>query len=178
MKKLLLVLLVTLGLQTQAQINYCDQLSYSTYQYLGTQGLNVTGNATSLYSTGLVDTIIWNWQACNSTLCYSGYGPYWSPMEFLNILTTDTIKVCYDAYVYFADATLNFDCHHCDSLIYNPNIYSWILFNTSTPTSINEFTQQKINNNKIYDLLGRELKEVPVGSMYIRNQKLYITRNK
>jgi hypothetical protein len=40
-----------------AQVNYCDQLSYSTYQYLGTQGLNVTGNASSLYSTGLVDTI-------------------------------------------------------------------------------------------------------------------------
>jgi hypothetical protein len=52
---------------------------------------------------------------------------------------------------------------------------SWVLL-TNTPTSINEFTQQKINDNKIYDLLGRELKEVPVGSMYIRNQKLYITK--
>ena len=28
MKKLLLVLLVVLGLQTQAQINYCDSISY------------------------------------------------------------------------------------------------------------------------------------------------------
>ena len=30
--------------------------------------------------------------------------------------------------------------------------------------------------NKIYDLLGRELSEVPVGVMYIRNKKLYITK--
>jgi hypothetical protein len=156
-----------------AQVNYCDQLSYSTYQYLGTQGLNVTGNATSLYSTGLVDTIIWNWQACNSTLCYSGYGQI---VNFPNILTTDTIKLCYDVLVNFADTTLNgygVICSNCDSLIFSGG--SWVLL-TNTPTSINEFTQQKINDNKIYDLLGRELKEVPVGTIYIRNKKLYITK--
>ena len=52
---------------------------------------------------------------------------------------------------------------------------SWVLL-TNTPTSINEFTQQKINDNKIYDLLGRELTEIPVGTIYIRNKKLYITK--
>ena len=44
------------------------------------------------------------------------------------------------------------------------------------PTSINELTFNRVNDNKIYDLQGRELKEIPVGTMYIRNQKLYITR--
>ena len=29
-------------------------------------------------------------------------------------------------------------------------------------------------NNKIYDLQGRELNEIPTGVMYIRNKKLYI----
>ena len=159
------------------EINDCDQLSYTTWpqQSAPSWPFAIQGNATSLYSTGLVDSIMWNWQVCNSTMCYSGYGSYWS-LGFLNISTTDTIKLCYDAYVYFADATLNFDCHHCDSLIYNPNIYSWILFNTNTPTSINEFTPETINDNKIYDLLGRELTEIPVGTMYIRNKKLYITK--
>jgi hypothetical protein len=135
----------------------------------------IQGNATSLYSTGLVDSIMWNWQVCNSTMCYSGYGSNWS-LGFLNISTTDTIKLCYDVLVNFADTTLNgygVICSNCDSLIFSGG--SWVLL-TNTPTSINEFTQQKINNNKIYDLLGRELKEVPVGSMYIRNQKLYITK--
>ena len=156
--------------QCNAQISYCDQLSYSTYQ---SQGLIVTGNASPLFN--MVDSIEWNWQACNSTLCYPGYGQV---VTFPNILTTDTVKLCYDIYVYFADATLNFDCYHCDSLIYNPNIHSWILFNTSTPTLINEITQEKINDyfNKIYDLLGRELTEIPVGTIYIRNKKLYITK--
>jgi hypothetical protein len=44
------------------------------------------------------------------------------------------------------------------------------------PTSIKEIIFE-INNNKIYDLLGRELTEVPVGVMYIRNQKKYIRVN-
>ena len=44
------------------------------------------------------------------------------------------------------------------------------------PTSINELTFNRSNDNKIYDLLGRELTEIPVGKLYIRNQKLYITR--
>ena len=43
------------------------------------------------------------------------------------------------------------------------------------PTSINELTLNKINNNKIYDLLGRELTTIPLGTMYIRNNKKYIT---
>jgi hypothetical protein len=46
------------------------------------------------------------------------------------------------------------------------------VFSKSTTTLINEITQEKINDNKIYDLLGRELKKVPVGTIYIRNQKL------
>lgn len=158
-KLLLLVLLVTLGLQTQAQISYCDQLSYSTYQ---SQGLIVTGNASSLFN--MVDSIEWNWQACNSTLCYPGYGQI---VTFPNILTTDTVKLCYDVYLYFMGTP--YICSNCDSLVFSGG--SWVLL-TNTPTSINEFTPETINNNKIYDLLGRELKKVPVGSMYIRNQKL------
>ena len=43
-------------------------------------------------------------------------------------------------------------------------------------TSINELTFNKANDNKVYDLLGRELTEIPVGKLYIRNQKLYITK--
>jgi len=44
------------------------------------------------------------------------------------------------------------------------------------PTSINELTFDRVNDNKIYDLLGKELNEIPVGTMYIRNNKLYITK--
>ena len=93
MKKILLSLLIILGLQTKAQINWCDSISYTT---LSQQTLTVIGN--SSLSPNMVDSIIWSWQACNSTLCYSGSG---DTASFINILTTDTVKVCYDAYIYF-----------------------------------------------------------------------------
>jgi len=43
-------------------------------------------------------------------------------------------------------------------------------------TSINELTFNRVNDGKIYDLLGRELNEIPVGKLYIRNRQLYITK--
>ena len=42
--------------------------------------------------------------------------------------------------------------------------------------SIQELSLETTNNNKKYDLLGRELTEVQSGVMYIKNRKLYITK--
>ena len=44
----------------------------------------------------------------------------------------------------------------------------------SSVTSIKEVGIKSINDNKIYDLLGRELFHIPTGTMYIQNQKLII----
>ena len=167
MKKLLLVVLVLIGLQTQAQVSWCDSLSYTTVP--GSQTLTAIGN--SSLSPNMVDSIVWSWQACNATMCYSGSG---DTALFTSILTTDTVKLCYDAYIYFMGTT--YICTDCDSLVYDQNSYSWVLFNIGNPTSINELTLNKINDGKIYDLLGRELNEIPLGTMYIRNQKLYIIK--
>ena len=165
MKKYLVVLLVSLGLQTQAQINYCDSVSYTVVQ--GTQTLTTMGDAASFIN--MVDSIVWSWQACNATMCYSGYG---DTATFTNILPTDTVKVCYDAYIYY-DSSI-YICSQCDSLVYDANSYSWVLLNMGNPTGISELIINKINDNKIYDLLGRELIEAPRGVMYIRNNKKYM----
>ena len=165
MKKILLALLVSLGLQTQAQINYCDSISYTVVQ--GTQTLTTMGDAASFIN--MVDSIVWSWQACNATMCYSGYG---DTATFTNILPTDTVKVCYDAYIYY-DSSI-YICSQCDSLVYDANSYSWVLLNMGNPTGISELIINKINDNKIYDLLGRELIEAPRGVMYIRNNKKYM----
>ena len=165
MKKILLVALVLLGLQTQAQINYCDSISYTVVQ--GTQTLTTMGDASSFIT--MVDSIVWSWQACNATMCYSGYG---DTASFGQILTTDTVKVCYDAYIYY-DSSI-YICNHCDSLVYDVNSYSWVLMNMGNPTSINELEFTWEDDGIIYDMLGRKLKEIPVGTMYIRNRKLHI----
>jgi hypothetical protein len=69
MKKLLLVLLVLLGLQTQAQITPCDSVEY-TY-------LSGSGGNTMLQLNGVINgvyPIIWEWQVCDANLCFSDTG--------------------------------------------------------------------------------------------------------
>ena len=46
------------------------------------------------------------------------------------------------------------------------------------PLSINELIFNRTNNGKIYDILGRELSEIPLGSIYIKNRKLYFKKKR
>ena len=154
MRILIMLLLAT---QIQAQVNPCNSITYWTDQG---QGLFVGLDTTN--TTHNPDSIEVLWQVCNSTMCYAGQG---MDAFFGQIVTTDTIKVCYDAYLYTAN-TLEV-CVKCDDLIYNG--FSWILFNTSNPVGIIEH-KNKITNNKMYDLRGRETLK-PKG-LYIQNNKL------
>ena len=169
MKKLLLAILVLIGLQTQAQqatpYFCCDSITYWTDQG---QGLFV-----GLDTTGIIhnpDSMTVSWQVCNANMCYVGDG---IDAYFGQIVTTDTIKVGYDIYIY-ENGVLEI-CSIEEWLIFDQNSYTWVLLNMIT-TSINELTFNRVNDNKIYDLLGRELNEIPVGTMYIRNNKLHITK--
>ena len=168
MKKLLLALLVVIGLQTQAQVSWCDSLSYTVVP--GTQLLTVIGN--SSLSPNMVDSITWSWQACNAGLCFGGSG---DTASFSSITITDTVKLCYDAIISFMGAT--YVCTDCDTLIYDGFSYSWVLFNMGNPTSITELELNTNNDGKMYDLLGREVIESQIGVMYIRNNKKYIRIN-
>ncbi len=69
-------------------------------------------------------------------------------------------------------------CMDCDSLIYDFMTDTWMLLNMGNPTGINELQFTGEDDDKIYDLSGRELKEIPVGVVYIRNRKLYINTEK
>ena len=173
MKKILLVLLVSLGLQTQAQQTWCDSLSYSIVIDSTTWNtLMVTGNSGGLIN--MADSIDWNFTACNATACYIPQGN--DPYSFPLIYPSDTVKLCYDALVYSAGATTI--CNHCDSLIYDFMTDTWIIHNRmGNPTNIEELSITKIIDNKIYDVYGRELPTAPIGQMYIQNRKKYIKIN-
>jgi len=169
MKKLLLVVLVLFGLQTQAQQSApyfcCDSITYWTDQ---SQGFNIGLDTSNIVHNP--DSIeVW-WAVCTNGLCYSGDGMY---DYFPQVTTLDTLKVNYDVYLY--ENGVVEVCSREDWLIFDQNSFLWILLNMM-PTSINELTFNRVNDNKIYDLLGKELNEIPVGKLYIRNQKLYITR--
>ena len=109
------------------------------------------------------------WQVCDDNMCYGDTG---SIVYFPQVMTTDTIKVCLDII-----GTNNFGttvtCTQCDTLVYGFN--GWMRMMMSSPTSINEMTlYNTISDNKIYDMLGREVNDVVLGTMYIRNGKKYI----
>ena len=177
MKKiLLLVLLAVLGLQTKAQINYCDSLSYSIVIDSTTWNtLTVTGNMNGL-SLNMIDSIDWNFTACNALTCYTSQGN--NPYSFPLITPNDTVKLCYDAFVYLD--TMTYICTECDSLIYDFMSDTWVLMNMSNPTGINELLVERINDNKMYDLLGREwtcsFANLPKGLYIINNRKVLKTK--
>jgi hypothetical protein len=60
--------------------------------------------------------------------------------------------------------------YDCESDSSNVNTPCFVL------TSINEITNNIKQDNKMYDVLGRELNKISVGTMYIRNQRLYINK--
>lgn len=157
--------MVSLGLQTQAQVSWCDSLSYTTAPQTT---LIATGN--SSLSPNMVDSVVWNFTACNAVACYIPQGN--NPYSFPLIQPTDTVKLCYDAFIYSNGITTI--CNHCDSLVYDGNSYSWVLLNMGNPTGINEVIVDRIIDNKIYDVFGRELLTAPIGQMYIQNRKKYI----
>jgi len=140
----------------------CDSISYWTDQ---SQGFNI-----GLDTSGIVhnpDSIdVW-WSVCTNGLCYAGQGMY---DYFPQVTTTDTLKVGYDVYLY--ENGVAEVCNMEEWLIFDGT--NWVLFNPNNPVGMEEIIVNYINSNKIYDLTGRELKEEPIGVMYIRNRKLYI----
>ena len=114
MKKILLALLVLLGLQTKAQINYCDSISYATASTINYPFI-VSGSIPNIPGT-----VTWSCQVCNSSLCYTGTG---ANANFGQVSLTDTLKVCY--YVTIDINGVTHTCTRCDSLVYNPNSYQW-----------------------------------------------------
>ena len=173
MKKiLLLVLLAVLGLQTHAQNPLCDSLGYTLGQG---QTFNVSFDTSAMWNSMPVDSIEVLWSVCNSSTCYNEEG---MTAYFQLIQQTDTIKVCYDFYVY-AGGQYEF-CTDCDSLIYDQNTFSWVMFSTQgNPTGITELAPYNKADNKIYDVLGREwtcsFANLPKGLYIINNRKVLKT---
>ena len=142
----------------------CDSITYWTDQGNGlTVGLDTTN---MIHNPDSMEVI---WSVCNTSICYSGSGMY---AFFGQIMTTDTIKVCYDVFLYTSNLVET--CSICDSLVFDQNTYSWILFSMGNTTAIHEIKLNKVNDSRLYDMLGRELTKVKIGQMYIRNNKKYI----
>jgi len=164
-KRILFILLAALGFHSQAQINVCDSVSYTTTSTIN-YPLIVSGSASGL--SNMIDSTTWIWQVCNSTMCYSATG---ENASFGQVSTTDTLKVCYDVIIHMGGMT--YVCTGCDSLVYNQNSYQWEAM-SAQPVGITELKPNLVDDGKMYDLLGREIFEIPKGTIYIKNRKKFI----
>lgn len=144
--RILLILLCCTYMNAQT---LCDSLSYSISN---NSILTVVGfNSSS-------DSLVFKWGVCDKTACYSASG---DTASFPLVNPLDTVKVCYDI-------SPQWTCNSCGYVVFNG--FTWQL--VSIITHVNDL-QKPVLNSKIYDLLGRELKHIPNGSIYIRNGRLY-----
>jgi hypothetical protein len=170
MKKILLVLLVVLGLQTQAQITPCDSVGYTITSSGGSTLLQLNGTPTSGFS-GYVLT--WDWSVCDPSLCFTDTG---QTASFSQFSITDTLKACLTTLLEINNNI--YTCMQCDSLVYD-GFGGWMLMNMGNPTAITELTSYNEVDGKIYDVLGREwtcsFTNLPKGLYIINNRKVLKT---
>jgi len=145
MKKTILILLVSLGLQTQAQTP-CDSITVSGSQYQFT-----------FTSVSTID--FWETTASDGTIL--GQDSLWYMHSVYNYnpitgIPYDTIITCLH--------TVNTIC--CETWVWNGA--SWVKMMLAT--SIEEVNTIKLISNKTYDLYGREILR-PKG-LYIQNNKV------
>ena len=131
----------------------CDSVSY-----IVSSGQSFTLIGTNNSS----DSVNFQWGVCYDQSCYSKSG---DTVVFDGINIFDTVKVCFDISPQWACAD------ECQTFVFTNG--SWQQLNTIT--HVNE-VPSILYNSKIYDLLGRELKYIPTGKIYIRNNKLHISR--
>ena len=127
----------------------CDSLSYSigTGSVLMVIGINSSS-----------DSLVFKWGVCDKTACYSASG---DTASFPLVNPLDTVKVCYDI-------SPQWTCNSCCYVVFNG--FTWQL--VSIITHVNEL-HLPLLDGEMYDLLGRKIKFIPKGRMYIRNGILY-----
>jgi len=175
MKKLLVILLVTLA-ACAAPKECCSQTlcdSNMTYtigsQYQFEIGIPITGNSlpvmAPLYAVTYGGQTMLGEDSCFNNAC--------THMAFNYNPTTgmpyDTITTCISYTLTDASGyvdTLN--C--CFNQVWDGQ--AWMRMQ-NVIANIEELEITRFNDNKIYDMMGRELRSAPIGQMYIRNRNVF-----
>ena len=166
MKKLFLILLVLLGLRTQAQPSLCDSIEISitiNTDYFVELETNLT--VTNFPQISYVDNYFWGKNGCLMGTDSSVSIDFWTDTNVLYAINLVTV---------FCDTNLCYTCTTSDTLVWNNGSWNWMSMMNMLSTSIQEFQSNTFNNNKMYDLIGREVIDVPLGTIYIKNGKKYI----
>ncbi len=182
MKKLLVILLVTLA-ACAAPKECCSQTLCDYVYTTGSQvqfevAVPISGNGTFAMLPLYVVTyggssMPWNVGSqpmLAEDSCFQGPTQH---MVFNYNASTgnpyDTLMTC--IFYEHIDSIGNIDTLMCcDDWVWDGSSFWFKLSNT---TGISELEINRFNDNKIYDMFGRELREAPIGQMYIRNRNVF-----
>jgi len=159
MKRLLLVLLVLLGLQTQAQINMCDSVTISG------------SHSQILIEINNINTVMWYWETTGSNGLFTLAEDSMTNQHSVYNVNPIT-QISYDTLLTCANDN-GITC--CWIFIWNSMLMQWLRLGWWT-TAITELETNSVSDDRTYDMLGRELFYIPTGTMYIQNRKLHIRK--
>ena len=202
MNKIILTLAITFGLTqiTKAQITCipCDQLSMSVNVGSDTNALNIYHAGQYLTSPSAYNIFAWEFTDQQGNIIFEDTIVDYAFISFShNFPISDTMNVT--VYLRNDSAILPggniVNCLFEDQIYWETGVYPsgtpwgrWefitgdysnpgVDLNVSTVGIKNYTPTNRFVDGRIYDLLGRELKETPIGQMYIQNGKKYIKFN-
>ena len=202
MNKIILTLAITFGLTqiTKAQITCipCDQLRMSVNVGSDTNALNIYHAGQYLTSPSAYNIFAWEFTDQQGNIIFEDTIVDYAFVSFShNFPITDTMNVT--VYLRNDSAILPggniVNCLFEDQIYWEVGVYPsgtpwgrWefitgdysnpgVDLNVSTVGIKNYTPTNRFVDGRIYDLLGRELKETPIGQMYIQNGKKYIKFN-
>ena len=202
MNKIILTLAITFGLTqiTKAQITClpCDQLTMSVNVGSDTNALNIYHAGQYLTSPSAYNIFAWEFTDQQGNIIFEDTIVDYAFVSFShNFPITDTMNVT--VYLRNDSAILPggniVNCLFADQIYWEVGVYPsgtpwgrWefitgdfsnpgVDLNVSTVGIKNYTPTNRFVDGRIYDLLGRELKETPIGQMYIQNGKKYIKFN-
>ena len=171
MKKILMMVMVSLGLQLQAQTLCDSNMTYTTgSQYQLEIAIPQTGN--SLPTMAPLYAVTYGGQTTlGQDSCFAG------PCTHTVYNYNPTTGMPYDTITTCISYTLTDSLGYVDTLncCFNQvwDGQAWMRMTMGT-VGIEELNPTMIGDNKIYDVYGRELLTAPIGQMYIQNRKKYI----
>ena len=170
--------MLTIAIPATAQMNPCDSLEMSvdpnaSFYWAATVESNIPQLVTNWSIPGTFTSVTYNWTSC--LMCGTNVATDTSSMVTFFTDTTQMYSVCLTSTICINN--LCYACTTCDTLVWNNGNWEMMsMMNNGNPTAIQEFEINTTNNNKMYDLLGRELSYIPTGIAYIQNRKIYIRK--
>ena len=167
MKKLLLIILILFSFKSPAQISLCDSIDIYTTIFTDTHYVEFETNfkKSNFPQIFYIQQYVWNVNNC--IIGEDSIADFYA----------DTVLIYnIDLKIIWCDTNFCYSCNFYDTLFWSNGIWtlsSKIINTPVIPTFIKDI-KDKTQENKMYDLYGREIFKILPNKIYIRNNKKYI----